>query len=148
MNNADSRMQYVVARECPECIRDPEKLSIHSYLCEDENGKAGDMKVFHSRQEASRFLEEVLGEDPDEMIIMPLSEADFTKGGHDHGFTKGEHDHGNIVDQRKVKMTLNEAINLVLEPAEYLIEEVKEGAIAKSPRFRMAVSYLREFVEN
>ena len=139
MNNAESRMQYVVARECPECIKDPEQLSIHSYLCEDNDGKAGDMKIFHSRQEASRFLEEVLGEDPAEMIIMPLAEADFKKGGHDHG---------NIIDQRKVKMTLNEAINLVLEPAEFLIEEAKKGAIAKSPRFRMAVSYLREFIGN
>jgi len=85
MNNADSKMQYVVARECPECIRDPEQLSIHSYLCKDNDGKAGDMKIFHSHQEASSFIEEVLGEDPDEMIIMPLSEADFKKGGHDHG---------------------------------------------------------------
>ena len=85
MNNADSRMQYVVARECPKCVKDPETLSIHSYLCEDNNGKAGNMKVFYSRLEASRFIEETLGEDPDDIIIMPLSEADFKKGGHDHG---------------------------------------------------------------
>ena len=85
MNNTDSRMQYVGARECPECIRDPEQLFINSYLCEDNDGKAGDMKIFHSPQEAFRFIEEVLGEEPDEMIIMPLSESDFKKGGHDHG---------------------------------------------------------------
>ena len=51
-------------------------------------------------------------------------------------------------EEEQVKMTLTEAINLVLEPAEFFIKDAKEGTIAKSPRFRRAVSYLREFIEN
>ena len=51
-------------------------------------------------------------------------------------------------EEEQTDMTLTEAINLVLEPAEFFIEDAKEGTIAKSPRFRMAVSYLRNFVEN
>ena len=52
------------------------------------------------------------------------------------------------VEEEQTDMTLTEAINLVLEPAEFFIADAKEGTIAKSPRFRRAVSYLREFVEN
>ena len=51
-------------------------------------------------------------------------------------------------EEEQTDMTLTEAINLVLEPAEFFIEDAKEGTIAKSPRFRRAVSYLRNFVEN
>jgi len=51
-------------------------------------------------------------------------------------------------EEEQTDMTLTEAINLVLEPAEFFIKEAKEGTIAKSPRFRRAVSYLREFIEN
>ena len=51
-------------------------------------------------------------------------------------------------EEEQINMTLTEAINLVLEPAEFFIEDAKEGTIAKSPRFRRAVSYLRNFVEN
>ena len=51
-------------------------------------------------------------------------------------------------EEEQTDMTLTEAINIVLEPAEFFIKDAKEGTIAKSPRFRRAVSYLREFVEN
>ena len=51
-------------------------------------------------------------------------------------------------EEEQTDMTLTEAINLVLEPAEFFIKDAKEGTIAKSPRFRRAVSYLRNFVEN
>ena len=51
-------------------------------------------------------------------------------------------------EEEQVNMTLTEAINIVLEPAEVFIKDAKEGTIAKSPRVRRAVSYLREFVEN
>ena len=51
-------------------------------------------------------------------------------------------------EEEQVNMTLTEAINIVLEPAEFFIKDAKEGTIAKSPRFRRAVSYLRNFVEN
>ena len=51
-------------------------------------------------------------------------------------------------EEEQVNMTLTEAINIVLEPAEFFIKDAKEGTIAKRPRFRRAVSYLREFVEN
>ena len=51
-------------------------------------------------------------------------------------------------EEEQTDMTLTEAINLVLEPAEFFIEDAKEGTIAKSPRFRRAVSYLRKFIEN
>jgi hypothetical protein len=36
----------------------------------------------------------------------------------------------------------------VLEPSEWFIKEAKEGTIGKSPRFKRAVSYLRQFIEN
>jgi len=51
-------------------------------------------------------------------------------------------------EEEQTDMTLTEAINLVIEPAEFFIKDAKEGTIAKSPRFRRAVSYLRNFVEN
>ena len=51
-------------------------------------------------------------------------------------------------EEEQTDMTLTEAINLVLEPAEFFIKDAKEGTIAKSPRFRRAVSYLRKFIEN
>lgn len=51
-------------------------------------------------------------------------------------------------EEKQTDITLAEAINLVLEPAEFFIEEAKEGTIAKSPRFRRAVSYLREFTKS
>ena len=51
-------------------------------------------------------------------------------------------------EEEQTDMTLKEAIHLVLEPAEFFIADAKEGTIAKSPRFRRAVSYLRNFVEN
>jgi len=51
-------------------------------------------------------------------------------------------------EEEQVNMTLTEAIKLILEPAEFFIKEAKEGTIAKSPRFRKAVSCLREFIEN
>ena len=51
-------------------------------------------------------------------------------------------------EEGQTDMTLAEAVHLVLEPAEFFIADAKEGTIAKSPRFRRAVSYLRNFVEN
>jgi len=45
-------------------------------------------------------------------------------------------------------MTLTEAITLVLEPAEYFVEEAEEGTIGRSPRLKRAISHLRQFVEN
>tara|TARA_R110002051_G_C8608401_1_gene481497 strand:+ start:385 stop:609 length:225 start_codon:yes stop_codon:yes gene_type:complete len=51
-------------------------------------------------------------------------------------------------EEEQTEMTLTEAITLVLEPAEWFIKEAKEGTIGKSPRFKMAVSHLRQFIEN
>ena len=51
-------------------------------------------------------------------------------------------------EEEQVNMTLTEAINIVLEPTEFFIKDAKEGTIAKSPRFRRAVSYLRGFVSD
>ena len=45
-------------------------------------------------------------------------------------------------------MTLTEAIILVLEPAEYFVEESKVGTIGRSQRLKKAISYLKQFVEN
>ena len=50
-------------------------------------------------------------------------------------------------EEDQVNMTLKEAITLALEPAEFFIKEAKEGTIAKSPRFRKAVSCLKQFIE-
>ena len=51
-------------------------------------------------------------------------------------------------EEEQTEMTLTEAITLVLEPAEWFIKEAKEGTIGKSPRFKRAVSYLKQFIEN
>ena len=51
-------------------------------------------------------------------------------------------------EEEQTEMTLTEAITLVLEPAEWFIKEAKEGTIGKSPRFKRAVSHLRQFIEN
>jgi hypothetical protein len=51
-------------------------------------------------------------------------------------------------EEGQTEMTLTEAITLVLEPAEWFIKEAKEGTIGESPRFKRAVSYLRQFIEN
>jgi hypothetical protein len=51
-------------------------------------------------------------------------------------------------EEEQTEITLTEAITLVLEPAEWFIKEAKEGTIGKSPRFKRAVSYLRQFIEN
>ena len=53
-----------------------------------------------------------------------------------------------LEDNRADPMTLTEAIILVLEPAEYFVEEAKEGTIGRSPRLKKAISHLRQFVEN
>ena len=45
-------------------------------------------------------------------------------------------------------MTLTEAITLVLEPAEYFVEESKVGTIGRSQRLKKAISHLRQFIEN
>ena len=50
-------------------------------------------------------------------------------------------------EEEQVNMTLKEAITLVLEPAEFFIQDAKDGTIGKSPRFRKAVSYLKQFIE-
>ena len=49
-------------------------------------------------------------------------------------------------EEEQVNMTLTEAIILVLEPAEFFIKDAKDGTIAKSPRFKKAVSYLKQFI--
>jgi hypothetical protein len=51
-------------------------------------------------------------------------------------------------EEEQTKMTLKEAIALVLEPSEWFIKEAKEGTIGQSPRFKKAVSHLRQFIEN
>ncbi len=50
-------------------------------------------------------------------------------------------------EEKQTNMTLTEAIALVIEPAEFFIKDAKDGTIAKSPRFRKAVSYLKQFIE-
>ncbi len=50
-------------------------------------------------------------------------------------------------EEDQVNMTLKEAIALVIEPAEFFIQDAKDGTIAKSPTFRKAVSYLKQFIE-
>ena len=43
-------------------------------------------KLFESHKEASEFVEDFLDEDLDEVIVMPLSEADEDASeGHHHG---------------------------------------------------------------
>tara|TARA_R110000824_G_scaffold182458_6_gene363317 strand:- start:943 stop:1203 length:261 start_codon:yes stop_codon:yes gene_type:complete len=51
-------------------------------------------------------------------------------------------------EEEQTKMTLKEAIALVLEPSEWFIKEAREGTIGQSPRFKKAVSHLRQFIEN
>ena len=53
-----------------------------------------------------------------------------------------------LEDNKADPMTLTEAITLVLEPAEYFVEEAEEGTIGRSPRLKRAISHLRQFVEN
>ena len=53
-----------------------------------------------------------------------------------------------LEDNKADPMTLTEAITLVLEPAEYFVEEAKEVTIGRSPRLKRAISHLRQFVEN
>ena len=53
-----------------------------------------------------------------------------------------------LEDNKADPITLTEAITLVLEPAEYFVEEAEEGTIGRSPRLKRAISHLRQFVEN
>ena len=45
-----------------------------------------------------------------------------------------------------MKMTLNEAIYLVLEAAEEYKKEAKEGSIVKGSKLMQAIDHLREFL--
>ena len=49
------------------------------------NSSLRGMATFNSQKEASEYVEDVLGEDLEDIIIMPLEEADPDE----------EHDHGN-----------------------------------------------------
>ena len=53
-----------------------------------------------------------------------------------------------LEDNKADPITLTEAITLVLEPAEYFVEESKVGTIGRSQRLKRAISYLKQFVEN
>jgi len=82
-------MQFVLGRECPDCANEPDQIHIHSYYREveypDESGYQSEkLMVFNSRLEASRFVEEMFPEEIDDIIIMPLAEANFPEGGHKH----------------------------------------------------------------
>ena len=78
--------QYVLARECNECEITPDKPPVLTYLVElGEDDETKGVATFNSRKEASEYIEDVLGEDLEDIIIMPLEEADLEE----------EHDHGN-----------------------------------------------------
>jgi hypothetical protein len=82
----EENKQYVLARECNECEITPDMPPVLTYLIElgEDNEKKG-VATFNSRKEASEYVEDVLGEDLEDIIIMPLEEADLDE----------EHDHGN-----------------------------------------------------
>tara|TARA_R110002110_G_scaffold16123_4_gene70605 strand:+ start:156 stop:419 length:264 start_codon:yes stop_codon:yes gene_type:complete len=85
MNNTNQGMQYVLARECGQCDIEPNTPPVLSYLMElGEDNETKRMKTFNSVKGAKDYVENKLGEDLEDIIIMPLSEAD-TKGYHDHG---------------------------------------------------------------
>ena len=89
MINVNPEMQFVLGRECPDCANDPDQIHIHSYLHEDEYSNesghhAGSLMVFHSRLDASRYVEECYPKEINDIIIMPLAEANFPEGGHKH----------------------------------------------------------------
>ena len=48
------------------------------------NSSFREMATFNSRKEASEYVEDVLGEDLEDIIIMPLEESDL-EGKHDNG---------------------------------------------------------------
>ena len=89
MINVNPEMQFILGRECPDCDKSPDLIHIHTYFHEDEYADesghhAGNLMVFHSRLDASRYVEECFPEEIDDIVIMPLSEAIFPKGGHKH----------------------------------------------------------------
>jgi|TARA_R110002110_G_scaffold369048_1_gene579092 hypothetical protein len=78
----DPSLQFVLGRECPDCANDPDQTHIHSYLHEGEDGeKNKSLMVFNSYPEATRYAEEMFPEEMDDIIIMPLSEANFPDEG-------------------------------------------------------------------
>ena len=84
MNTKDSRMQYVLARECNQCEITPDKPPVLSYLVElGEDNETKGMATFNSIKSAEEYIEDELGEDLEDIIIMPLEEAD-PEGYHDH----------------------------------------------------------------
>jgi hypothetical protein len=67
---------FVLGRECLDCIK--ERILGLVYLCDydDETGEAGSMVRFDSYDKAFAYIEDVLGETPDEDIVaVLLSEA-------------------------------------------------------------------------
>ena len=85
MNNTNQGMQYVLARECNECEITPYMPPVLTYLVElGEDNETKRMKTFNSIKGAEEYIEDELGEDLEDIIIMPLSEAD-PEGYHDHG---------------------------------------------------------------
>ena len=76
--------QYVLARECNQCEITPDKPPVLSYLVElGEDNETKEMKTFNSIKGAEEYIEDELGEDLEDIIIMPLEEADPDEE-HDH----------------------------------------------------------------
>ena len=68
--------QLVLGRECVDCIK--ENFLGLSYLCDYDyqTGEIGSMLKFDSYDKACAYIEEVLGETPDEDVVaVLLSEA-------------------------------------------------------------------------
>ena len=74
---------WVIAKECDKCAETPHEPQDLAYLMKEDKKT---FKLFESHKEASEFVEDFLDEDLDEVIVMPLSEADEDASeGHHHG---------------------------------------------------------------
>ena len=82
--NTDQEMKYVLARECNQCEITPDMPPVLTYLVElGEDNETKRMKTFNSIKGAEDYIEDELGEDLEDIIIMPLEEADPDEE-HDH----------------------------------------------------------------
>tara|TARA_R110002020_G_scaffold4835_1_gene20857 strand:- start:593 stop:868 length:276 start_codon:yes stop_codon:yes gene_type:complete len=86
----NSKRLWVLARECPECETKPNTPPKLSFLVQHDPENIGDDEnvkyvTFKTDSEAYEYAEDVLGEDTDDIIVMPLSEADSDpRGSHEH----------------------------------------------------------------
>ena len=87
----NNKERWVLARACPDCTQKPNAPAKLSFLVTPvdptENEDTENVKYvdFKTENEAYEYAEDVLGENPEDVLVMPLSEVDPNPiGGHDH----------------------------------------------------------------